>query len=169
MHPLADAGGLVSTTIQLTQGKVAVIDDEDAERCAKHKWFAVKTARLWYAQTRIGPRHVYLHRFLFSHLGERLDHINGDGLDNRQENIRAASHRQNMANRRKPQWRDGRQTASRFKGVYRNGTRWQARIEQNDKSVYLGSFEREEDAGMAYNQAALERFGAFARMNEIAI
>lgn len=153
--------------IELTQGKRAVVDDCHADKCKAHRWWAVRTERNFYAQARIAGRNVYLHRWLFGHLGRRLDHKNGDGLDNRQENVRPASHAQNMANKRKQQWKDGRETVSQFKGVYRNRKRWQARIEHDGQATYLGSFRTEWEAATAYNLAAAQYFGTFACENEM--
>jgi hypothetical protein len=93
------------------------------------------------------------------------DHINGDGLDNRRQNLRSCTHAQNFWNAQKQ-----RQTCtSPYKGVTRRRNArlapWQAAIRIDGKSHYLGSFPSEWEAAMAYNQAATEYFGAFARLN----
>jgi len=93
-----------------------------------------------------------------------VDHINGDGLDNRRENIRLATKRQNSQNmvRKRPN------KTSRFKGVsksqHHNG--WRATIKVNGARIHLGYFKDESDAARAYDAAAIEHFGPFAAPNE---
>jgi HNH endonuclease len=91
-----------------------------------------------------------------------VDHKSGDGLDNRRENLRICTSSQNQANRRK--WQG---TSSQFKGVgwVRRVGKWQAQLSVNRKGVHLGYFTDEVEAGMAYDSAAREHFGAFAFTN----
>ena len=93
-----------------------------------------------------------------------VDHWNGDGLDNRRRNLRAATPSQNQHNRRK---RLG--CSSRFKGVHwhkRHG-KWAAKIRIDGRQLHLGYFPVERDAAAAYNLAANQEFGEFALTNEI--
>lgn len=87
-----------------------------------------------------------------------VDHVNGDTGDDRWENLREASHRQNGANRKA--W--GR---SRFLGVWPKGSKWESAIKTRDGVKRVGNFSREENAALAYNFAALKYHGEFARMN----
>jgi hypothetical protein len=89
-----------------------------------------------------------------------VDHINGNGLDNRDENLRLATNSQNQMNSRK---RSG--TSSRYKGVSLQRKRWRAQIKLDGKLIYLGMFDTEEQAAMAYDYAAIELFGEFSRIN----
>ena len=91
--------------IPLTQDKVALIDDEDYERIAAHKWCAIRDRSQWYAarNTQRDGRNttVRMHREILGlSLGDGMetDHRNGDGLDNRRDNLRVATHAQNQAN-----------------------------------------------------------------------
>lgn len=160
--------------IPLSQGKVALVDDEDFEWAIQFRWAAVlkkrKSGDLWYARrssTLNGhTTTTYLHREIALRAGliwSRLyDHHDGNGLNNRRGNIRPCTPAQNMANSKKRL-----NTISRFKGVYLESGRWRAMIEISQKKVSLGYYDDQESAALAYNAAALERFGQFARLNSI--
>lgn len=92
-----------------------------------------------------------------------VDHINGNGLDNRFSNIRVCSQMENTRNCRK----HIKKTHSKYKGVtYRKSRgKYQAQIKVNYKYIYLGCFYNENDAARAYNSAALKHFGSFAYLN----
>lgn len=119
---------------------------------------------LFYACRRVGGRTQYLHRTLLGEPSGEVDHRNGDGLDNRRDNLRLAPHRLNLANAR-PQL--GR--SSRFKGVslYRKAGDWEAYITVAGRKRHLGRFTDETDAARAYNAAATAAWGEFARLNPI--
>ena len=85
----------------------------------------------------------YLHRFVLkAKKGENVDHINGNKLDNRKENLRKCTRSQNFANRKKYT-----NNTSGYKGVSKHGNKWQADIQINGKSKYLGIFELEGGLG----------------------
>jgi hypothetical protein len=91
-----------------------------------------------------------------------LDHINGDIRDNRVENLRWASKSENGMNRSKQ-----KNNASGYKGVYwnRGSNKWRAYIKRDGKDHHLGYFKTAEEAAEAYNKAAIELHGEFARIN----
>lgn len=154
--------------IPLTQGKVALVDDEDYERVVQYKWNAHyhKPSGNWYARRTIDGlgRQISMHRFIMSApAGSKVDHIDRDGLNNQRSNLRFATTAQNGANRAK-----GRnQTTSRYKGVHWYATvgKWKATIVVAQRTIFLGHFELEEDAAKAYDEAAIAHFGEFARTN----
>jgi hypothetical protein len=99
--------------------------------------------------------------------GQRVDHRNGNPLDNRKANLRLATHQQNMFNCGKRSTYKGKPTASIFKGVTRDKScgRYRARIKKNGIYHYLGHFYDQRKAALAYDHAALEMFGEFAQTN----
>lgn len=158
----------MSREIPLTRGKVAVVDDEDYDRIAQHKWYAEPIGRRWYACRRIERggirRKVYMHREVVgAEPGTDTDHRDHDGLNNRRGNLRSCTRSQNCANIPNKAGR------SRFKGVQwiTRKSSWQARIRVDWHSRFLGWFETEEEAALAYNAAALAAWGEFAKLNEV--
>ncbi len=158
--------GYIVKEIALTQGKVALVDDEDYEELSKFKWYAAKNRKTWYVARAIGKRphqrQVLMHReILGAQPGEQCDHINGDGLDNRRCNLRFCTNSQNQMNRR---IYGG---TSRFKGVMWNKRHkmWYAQIKHDGKQYHLGCFHKQTDAAHAYDTAARNLFGEFARLN----
>lgn len=95
--------------------------------------------------------------------GQSVDHIDGNGLNNRRSNLRIVTHKQNMWNQR------GHGGGSEFKGVsFRNDTGvWRAHITVDGKRKWLGTFASEVDAARAYNAAAREAFGEYAKLNDV--
>lgn len=152
-------------TISLTRGKVALVDDDVYEWASKFKWLALKTGRRWYAIRSERKLTLLLHReILESPKGVYTDHINGDGLDNRRENLRICTRQQNAQGFQRKQVG----TTSKFRGVSRcRGQKWQSHIKANGHKHYLGQFKSEEDAARAYDVAAKELFGEFASPNFI--
>jgi hypothetical protein len=159
--------------IPLTQGKFALVDDEDFERINRFKW-CVRSfrGRPHYAARGINrgdgrTETVLMHRVICD--APEVDHVNGDGLDNRRCNLRPATRSQNQANARPRVVYAGKPATSTFKGVsFDKGTRkWRACIRVERRLRYLGVHESERAAALAYNAAALEHYGEFARLNEV--
>lgn len=156
--------------ISLTQGKMALVDEQDYERVVAMKWFAVNHRGHWYAGHNIKHQgrtsFLYMHRFILNcQPGQEVDHINHDGLDNCRCNLRLCTSSQNLANSRK----QTRPTSSRFKGVHwhtRTG-RWIAQIKYHGQIYHLGSFDSEEDAALVYNTKAQELFDEFTHLNDL--
>ncbi len=160
--------------IPLTRGKVALVDDADYERINQWKWCATNPyPGIFYATRGVNHdqkiRTVYMHRAILgldSADHRRVDHVNGNGLDNRRCNLRLATTAENAMNQRV---QSHTKKHSQYKGVTWRAIRkrWQANIYLGGKTVCLGYFVNEVDAAMAYNEAALYYFGEFARLNEI--
>lgn len=140
--------------IPLTQGKIAIVDDEDFEELSRYKWCAHKDGNTFYALRSIRKEDgkytkITMHQqILGKKEGYEIDHINGNGLDNRHENLRHVTHRQNGQNRHISK-------SSRYPGVYwlKQRRKWYSRIRLNGKMKSLGLFNNEYEAFMAYVNA----------------
>ena len=151
--------------IPLTRGYVALVDKDDFQTVAAHRWYAMKGDKfgnLVYAARKVGNQTILMHRQITEAApGEFVDHCNRNGLDNQRANLRVCTNSQNQAN----QTLRAAKAQSRFKGVRRSYRRWAAQIEVMGKTIYLGTFGSEESAARAYDDAARQHFGDFARTN----
>lgn len=151
----------MAKTIQLTQGRVTVVDDDVFPRVSAHRWCFTGHA----AASRIRCRNVYLHRFITEAPdGLFVDHINGNPLDNRRANLRLCTHRQNALNRVGVHGREMYKGVT-FKKHGNRRKRWSAQIRVDDRLQFLGYHLTPEEAACAYDAAALKHFGEFARLN----
>jgi hypothetical protein len=148
------------------RGKIVLIDDSDAELVARYTWRPVLRNRVWYAESSLRVegrrRTVSMHRIVLGEPACQVDHINGNGLDNRRENLRKVTSAQNCFNRRAELG-----GTSGFKGVTWNRAqlRWHVQIAVNGQRFHLGSFLDEIKAAQAYDAAAREFHGPFAAVN----
>lgn len=153
--------------IPLKNGKTAVIDPEDVEKCSKYGWVLDDSKPNNYVHTCVGKsrKTLKLHRFILNaKQGDIVDHIDGDGLNNTRKNLRLVTASQNGANRRK-----FKNKTSIYKGVHkRENGKWRAAIRLRGKLTNLGTFNDEIDAAKAYNKAASALFGDFACLNRFA-
>lgn len=149
------------TEIVLPSGLVAIIDSTDESCMAGRQWAAHKGRSTWYVRAvGNGP---YLHRLLLdAPRGVLVDHCNRNGLDNRRNNLRLATNSQNAANaiRRSD-------NASGYKGVCwdRDRGQWRAYITEAGRLRHLGLFGNIAEAAHAYDVAAENLWGEFARPN----
>lgn len=152
--------------IMLTGGHVAVVDDDNFETFSRFSWYPViGRSGVIYAT----KKHKQLmHKLVFCvEASQLVDHINGNGLDNRRNNLRACSKSQNTTYARKIRSTN----TSGFRGVcpFRDSQTnpWRASITVGGKQNHLGLFTNPIDADKAYNNAASAYFGAFAKLNAI--
>ena len=152
--------------IQLTQGKVALVDDEDYEYLNQWKWHVSNGN---YARRTIYNfklcKALFMHREIMKvSKGLLVDHINGNSLDNRKLNLRICTNSQNLRNRLK-----NINNTSGYKGVrlINSTKKWRAQIWLNSKYYHLGLFNNIKDAARAYNAAAIKYHGEFANLNKI--
>jgi hypothetical protein len=144
--------------ILLTQGKQAIIDTEYLTATSQYKWRASRRNWLFYAVRNIKGKKgcfIYLHRFIWETIngsiphGMVIDHINGDGLDNRLSNLRLVTQHENITN---SYARRAGLTSSKYPGVYWHNAskKWQAQIRVSGKPYYLGYYASEIEAHQAY-------------------
>lgn len=149
--------------IVLADGRVAVVDAADYELVSRWKWYYHgKGYAIAHSSGRANWRMVFMHRLLLlPEPDQHIDHVNGNGLDNRRANLRLCTRAQNNANAR------SRGQTSRYKGVCWDQQRssWSSKTCTNGRTVNLGRFLDEIDAARAYDAAAASIFGPFARLN----
>lgn len=157
--------------IKLTQGKVALVDDEDFDRLNQFKWYAMRDGCTFYAARGVGGRKnkatEWMHRVIMNTPVEMdTDHKDGDGLNNQKHNLRNCTRSQNLANKKS---RPG--SVSKYIGVHKGNNKkkefWRAQLRKNGKSIHVGCFATEEQAALAYNEKAKEIHGEFAKLNII--
>ncbi len=152
--------------LQLTQGYFTILDDEDYETYKIYNWQIRKAGNNYYAQTIIDKIPNLLHNLIMKNKDLYVDHINGNGLDNRKENLRLANSSTNQANRRKYKKINKH---SEYKGVSKDITCkykiWTSMIMKDRKCYNLGRFYAEIEAAEAYDKKAKELFGEYAYLN----
>jgi len=157
--------------IELSQGKVALIDTEDYDLVIKYKWYANKQGKCFYAIVHNGSvenKRIFLkmHRVIMGITDSKIfvDHIDGDGLNNQKNNLRLANISQNATN--KSSYRG----VSKYKGVSqdtRNGKKyWKATCTKNG-ITYRKRCKTETEAALKYNELAKKLHGEFAKFNKI--
>jgi hypothetical protein len=146
--------------IPLTNGEFAVVDEEDYDELSQLTWHRGDRDYVVHTVGIAGEtRQLLMHRVVTRAPHDILvDHWDGNRLDNRKQNLRPATYRQNAQNRAPVNGR-------RFKGIFPFRGRWKARIKFEGQNIYLGIYPTEEIAAMAYDHAAIRLFGEFARLN----
>jgi len=150
--------------IPLTQGKFAIVGAEDYEWLSQYKWCALKTHNnKFYAVRRKNNKTIIMHRQIMNApAGLVVDHIDGNSLNNRKTNLRICTQAQNIHNSQ-----PRRNRSSKYKGVFwdKVNKKWSTNIRKGDKRIYLGGFDDEIEAALAYDRKAAELFGEFAYLN----
>jgi len=149
--------------IPLTRGQFAVVDAKDYPVLSQYTWFAEGTDKNYYAVRKENGKSIKMHRQITNapdHLV--VDHIDHNGLNNRNNNLRLATFTQNCQNQRRLSHK-----TSKYKGVHWNKRqkKWAAQIHCNNKKYYLGYFHDEIEAAKAYDKKAVELHGDFACLN----
>jgi hypothetical protein len=129
----------------------AIVDLEDLDKCLQYKWHVHKGCNTNYAKTNSKERKTLtLHRFVTGYEGNLdIDHINGNGLDNRKENLRICSRSMNRLNLHR-----------KYQGICKLPSgRYKARIGYNHKYIYIGTYGTIEEALEARKAKEIELFG----------
>ena len=150
----------------------AIVDDDIYDYASRFKWYldthGYAVSSIPQAHNIYGVRNVKLHRLvMFKELEGTdmiIDHINNDPLDNRRSNLRVCRQKENMRNTRKR-----KDCSSKFKGVCfdKSRNKWMAYLNLNGRRYNLGRFDDEDEAALAYNNAASFYFGEYANLNVI--
>lgn len=155
--------------IDVGRGLYALVDDCDYPELSKRKWYTLRhrTGR-FYAMAKISGKNVLMHRLIMKAraFSEKVDHLDGNSLNNTRENLRIATNAENMRNRG-----IAGHNKTGFKGVLKRSDRrtkkYKAQIGVNGKTIYIGHFETAKQAAIAYNEKAKELHGEFARLNQV--
>jgi len=147
--------------ILLTQGKVAIVDDEDYELVSQWTWSANHSKKRWYAIRKQLPRHMHT-LIMGSPKGLDVDHKDRNGLNNVRSNLRLATRSQNMMNHGKQS-----NNVSGYKGVIwdKEREKWRAQTKTNGKFIVIGRYKTAEEAARAYDKFVRTIFGDFAWIN----
>jgi hypothetical protein len=147
------------------------VDAEDYEWLSQYRWHArfhkrsdtIYATRACYRREKGKVRRqiVSMHREIMKPPeGMVIDHINGNGINNRRCNMRTCTQAQNVQNRRACP-----HSKSQYIGVYRKGNKWWAAVAHKGKQHRVGTFADEVEAAKARDRKAVELFGEFARLN----
>jgi len=154
--------------INLTQGRVALVDDDDFDYICRWKWYAwynTKTKSFYAVRMDvIGTKRVsvYMHRVIANTpKGLVTDHINHDTLNNCKYNLRVVSYAQNNINRVKQ-----KSNTSGVVGVQRNGSGWVASISKDYAYTYGKTRRLKEDAINDRKKLEASIFGDYAYKKE---
>lgn len=148
--------------IKLTQGKYALVDDDDFEWLSKYKWCYCNRYAIRQPSRKLGKRKlIQMHKEIMNTPDNlNTDHINGNGLDNRKCNLRICTHQQNLFNQKRRS-----NNVSGYKGIRPDKYGWEAVIGYNYKTITLGIYATPEEAAQAYDKKAIKLFGNFAKLN----
>jgi hypothetical protein len=146
--------------IQLTRGKVSLVDNDIYDKVGKYKWWCSHDGYAW---RRINGKPTPLHRYILNAQdGQIVDHINRDKLDNRRVNLRFCTVGQNACNSKMR-----KDNTSGYRGVcyVKRTGKWIAYVFDNRKQINIGFYDTPEIAAKAYDHEAHIQYGEFAQLN----
>lgn len=168
-------------TIELTQGKVALVDDDDFEYLNQYKWYAVKKPNTYYATRKEKNKEIRMHREILKIKNPKkpIDHKDHNGLNNCRNNIRACNTFENTRNKQSAKNSTSkylgvslrcfkRKYISKTTGIEKNykSYSWVSQLNIPNKPKHLGYFKTELEAAIIYNIAARKYYGKFANPNK---
>lgn len=160
---VTNTGGVDMKSIPLTQGKFAIVDEDNFDILSKYKWHYDN--HTGYARASVNGKWCFLHRFVMNaQKGQIIDHVDCVKLNCQKINLRFCTRSQNESNKKTPP-----SNTSGYRGVSWNKEKqkYDAQIKIGGKHKHLGRFNKSIDAAREYNKAAVTYFGDFARLNDI--
>lgn len=155
---------MTTIEIPISRGLFATIDAEFEPIVCRHRWYAAKAGKSYYAARRTNEKLIYMHRLVMGVIDQPrtvfVDHIDFNGLNNTRANLQICTPADNARKSRTRRFFD----ASKGVSVVRPGS-WAARIVCNGIDHYLGVYPSEREAAIAYDAAATVLFGRFAVRN----
>lgn len=158
--------------VPISRGLEVMVDDVDYDAVMQNKWTACKSEKdkTWYATRSIKQsgkwKHISMHRFLMGNpKGVKIDHGDGNGLNNQRGNLRKCTHAQNLMNMRCHN-KHGLKGVAFIKNLMPH-RQWMSKISINGTLKTIGFFPSKIDAAIAYNIVAQKNFGEFAKLNPI--
>jgi len=143
----------------------AIIDIEDIEKCKTLTWHIKRYKNREYCNGKINRKNIRLHRFLLDYFKQEfeIDHIDGNGLNNRKNNLRKVTHQQNMMNQRVLP----KNNTSGYIGIYFDNKlkKYISQIKVNQKKIHIGVFSDIKDAILARREAELKYFSKYKSIN----
>jgi hypothetical protein len=160
---------MMSCEIILSNGMIALIDDEDKEKIIPYRWHANKNSidKTWYAVGYCNGKHVRMHIIIMEKLNPNsmdIDHKDRNGLNNIKSNLRLATKSQSIINQGIKNT-----NMSGYKGVSwdKKAQKYRAGITFKGMTSNLGNFDNPEDAARAFNRAAYNLHKEWAVLNEV--
>lgn len=141
-----------------------VVDIQAYSKARRGVWYGMIPKKnrngIIYAAARVDKKSVLLHRFLLEpEKTEQVDHIDGDGLNNRLKNLRIASRAHNSQRARKAPSRSG------YIGVYAHKKKFNVRVSKENKTYCLGTYADPRKAARVYDSWVRKNYGKHARLN----